>query len=78
MEKKMQIQIPSDQESFVQSLAVSAGFATVDQYVMDLIERDGERAAIQVGLEQAVRGEGRSMEEFDAAFRKRKGIHVGN
>jgi hypothetical protein len=45
---------------------------------MDLIERDGERAAIQVGLEQAVRGEGRSMEEFDGAFRKRKGIHVGN
>ncbi len=66
----MQIQIPSDQEPFIRSLAVSAGFTTVEQYVLDLIERDGERAAIQVALDQALRGEGRAIEEFDAEFRK--------
>lgn len=74
----MQIQIPSDQESFVQSLAVSAGFASVEHYVMDLIERDAERAAIQVGLDQARRGEGRPIADFDADFRKRKAIPVGS
>jgi len=72
----MQIQIPSDQEPFVKSLAISAGFATVEQYVLDLIERDGERAAIQVGLDQASRGEGRPIEEFDAEFRQRNGISL--
>jgi hypothetical protein len=76
MENKMQIQIPSDQESFVQSLAVSAGFASVEQYVMDLIERDAERAAIQVGLDQARRGEGRPLADFDANFRERKAIPI--
>jgi len=76
MEKTMQIQIPSDQEPFIRSLAVSAGFTTVEQYVLDLIERDGERAAIQVALDQARRGDGRSLDDFDAEFRKRKGIPV--
>jgi hypothetical protein len=77
METKMQIQIPSDQEAIVQSLAISAGFASVEQYVMDLIERDGERVAIQVGLDQAMRGEGRPLDQFDADFRTRNGIAVG-
>lgn len=72
----MQIQIPSDQEPFVKSLAISAGFVTVEQYVLDLIERDGERAAIQVGLDQANRGEGRPIEEFDAEFRQRNEISL--
>ncbi len=74
----MQIEIPSDQEPTVKSLAISAGFTTVEQYVLDLIERDGERAAIQVGLDQARRGEDRPLEEFDTEFRKRKGIPVEN
>ncbi len=74
----MQIQIPVDQASFVRALAVSAGFATVEQYVLDLIERDGERAAIQVGLDQSQRGEGRPLHDFDAEFRKRKGIPLEN
>jgi hypothetical protein len=72
----MQIQIPTDKEPFVKSLAISAGFVTVEQYVLDLIERDGERAAIQVGLDQANRGEGRPFEEFDAEFRQRNGISL--
>ena len=70
----MQIEIPSDQEPIVKTLAMSAGFTTVEQYVMDLIERDGEHAAIQVGLDQALRGEGRPIEEFDADFRERRSI----
>ncbi len=68
----MRIEIPSDQEPFVRSQAISAGFTTVEQYVLDLIQRDGERAALQVGLDQARRGEGRLLEDFDAEFRKRK------
>jgi len=74
----MQIEIPLDQEPAVKTLAISAGFASVEQYVLDLIERDGERAAIQVGLDQARRGEGRPIEEFDTEFRRRKGIPVDN
>ena len=74
----MQIEIPLDQEPAVKTLAISAGFASVEQYVLDLIERDGERAAIQVGLDQAGRGEGRPIKEFDTEFRRRKGIPVEN
>lgn len=70
----MQIQIPTDDEPIVKSLAINAGFTSIDQYVLDLIERDKERAAIQVGLDQARRGEARSLEEFDTDFRQRKGI----
>ena len=72
----MQIEIPSDQESTVRTLAISAGFTTVEQYVLNLIEQDGERAAIQVGLDQAVRGEGRPIAEFDAEFRRQKGLPI--
>ncbi len=45
----MQIQIPTDEESVVKSLAINAGFTSIDQYVLDLIERDKERAAIVSG-----------------------------
>ncbi len=74
----MQIQIPSDQAPSVRSLAVSAGITTIEQYVLDLIERDGERAAIQFALDHARRGDGRPFDDFDAEFRKRKGIPVEN
>ena len=70
----MQIEIPPDQEPTVRMLAISAGFTTVEQYVLSLIEQDRERAAIQVGLDQAIRGEGRPLAEFDAEFRRQKGI----
>jgi len=73
----MQIEIPADQEPTVKTLAISAGFTTIEQYVLNLIEQDGERAAIQVGLDQAVRGEGRPLAEFDAEFRRQKGIPSG-
>ncbi len=51
----MHIQIPSDQELIIKSLAINAGFSSMDQYVLDLIERDNERAAVQFGLDQARR-----------------------
>lgn len=70
----MQIEIPSDQEPSVKRLALRAGFTTVEQYVLNLIQQEEERAAIQVGLDQAVRGEGRPIAEFDAEFRRQKGI----
>ena len=60
----MQIEILTDDEPVVKSLAINAGFASIDQYVLDLIERDKERAAIQVGLDQARRGEVRTLEQF--------------
>jgi hypothetical protein len=73
----MQTAIPSDREPIVGTLAISAGLTTVEQYVLGLIEGDGERAAIQMGLEQAFRGEGCLISEFDAEFRKRNGIKTG-
>ena len=45
---------------------------------MHLIERDAERAAIQVGLDQARRGEGRPLADFDSDFRQRKAIPFGS
>lgn len=77
-EKTMQIQIPPEQETMIKSLAINAGFASVDQYVFSLIARDNERSAIQLGLDQVAAGNVRSFETFDAEFRKRKGIPTGS
>ncbi|MEX2309290.1 MAG: hypothetical protein WD738_16945 [Pirellulales bacterium] len=68
----MQINLPDSTD--VQSQAVAAGFASVDEYVFSLIERDKERVAIQVGLDALRDGRTRSFDDFDAEFRKDNGI----
>lgn len=68
----MQITLTDADE--IQAQATAAGFATVEQYIYDLIVRDAERLAIQVGVD-AMRG-GRVMpfKQFDQEFRKHHGL----
>jgi hypothetical protein len=68
----MQINLPDTFD--VQGQALAAGFAHVDEYVFDLIERDKERVAVQEGLDAMRAGRKRPFEEFDAEFRKEHGI----
>ncbi len=45
----MQINLPDDPR--IQGLAAAAGYASVEDYVFNLIERDTERIAIEQGLD---------------------------
>lgn len=74
----MEIQIPQEVEVAVKALAAQAGFGNVEQYVLSLIQRDSERAAIQVGLDEAQSGSYRSFQSFDAEFRAKNGIPSGS
>lgn len=68
----MQIEVPDD----IQSQAVSAGFASVEEYVATLLDRDAERVAIRAGLEAMQSGRVRPFEDFDREFRSRNGLPV--
>ena len=68
----MQINLPDTTD--VQTQAIAAGFANVDEYVFSLIERDKERVAIQEGLDAMRQGRLRPLDEFDAEFRQQRGI----
>lgn len=50
----------------VKQQAVVAGFEHVEDYVVQLIERDRERLAILQGLKEAREGKTRPFSEFDA------------
>ncbi len=63
----MQINLPDDPR--IQGLAAAAGYASVEDYVFSLIERDTERIAIQQGLDAMKAGRTRPFEEFDADLR---------
>ena len=58
----------------VQSQAVEAGFATVELYIQNLLERDADRLAIQKGIDAVEAGKHRLFEEFDSEFRQRNGL----
>jgi predicted transcriptional regulator len=64
----MQIEIPDHCEAEKQ--AIAAGFASVEQYVVALLDRDAERAAIQEGLDAMKAGRFRPFEDFDREFRQ--------
>ena len=68
----MQIEIPDDFN--VQAQAAAAGFASVDEYVAMLLERDAERVAISEGLQAMKEGRMRPFDEFDREFRQRHGL----
>lgn len=70
----MQIAIPLDKEEFVKQLATEAGYASVEQYVIQLIERDSERKAIKQALNEMEQGLGRPFDEFDRDFRAKHGL----
>lgn len=52
--------------------AAAAGFAAVDDYVQHLV--NAERAAIRIGIDAMEAGDGRSFVEFDAEFRRERGL----
>ncbi|MCO6046475.1 hypothetical protein NG895_21460 [Aeoliella sp. ICT_H6.2] len=60
----------------VKQQASMAGFDRVEEYVVQLIERDRERLAILQGLEEARAGKVRPLEEFDREFRERHSIDM--
>ena len=58
----------------LQSQAVAAGFATVELYIQNLIERDADRLAIQKGIDAVDADQHRPFDEFDRAFREKNGL----
>lgn len=68
----MQIEIP-DSPDF-QSQAISAGFASVEDYVLTLLNRDAERVAIQQGIDDMKAGRVQPFDEFDAELREEFGF----
>lgn len=66
----MMIEVPSD----AQHQATSAGFATVEDYVAELLVRDAERVAIQKGIDEWKAGRVRSFDEFDRELRQEFGF----
>lgn len=61
-------------ESAVRSQAVAAGFATVELYIQNLLERDADRLAIRKGIDALEAGKHRPFEEFDREFREKNGM----
>jgi hypothetical protein len=72
------MQLDGFNEQFVRDQALAAGFASVELYVQNLLDRDAERIAIQEGLEDLKGGRVRHFDEFDREFRARNNIPTGN
>ncbi|SFI75793.1 hypothetical protein [Planctomicrobium piriforme] len=58
----------------IQIQAVAAGFATIQDYIADLVERDAERVAIQKGIDDWKAGRVQSFDEFDRGLRQEFGF----
>ncbi len=61
-------------EQFVRDQALAAGFANVEMYVQNLLERDAERMAIQEGLDALNAGRVMDFDAFDREFRNRNAV----
>ena len=68
----MEIELPDERKA--QALANAAGFASVEDYVVQLLEREAERAAIHTGIDDMKAGRGRPFAEFDAELRRKYGF----
>ncbi len=66
------MQLDGFNEQFVLDQALAAGFASVELYVQNLLDRDAERIAIQEGLEDLKAGRVRHFDEFDREFQVAK------
>lgn len=49
--------------------AVTAGYSTIEDYVITLLTRDGERLAFQQGIDEMRAGQTRPFEELDQELR---------
>jgi len=68
----MQVTIPDD--AGLQNQAIAAGFATIEDYLVELIERDAARVAIQQGIDDYKAGRTQSFDQFDAELRREFGF----
>lgn len=70
----MAIEIHLNYDAKLQS--IEAGFASVEDYLHSLLQRDRNRLACQKGLQDVESGNTRPFDEFDAEFRKKHGIEL--
>jgi len=70
----MQIEIPDSRN--VREQAVAAGFASIEEYVVTLLDRDAQRVAIQAGLDAMKAERMRPFEEFDREFRQQNNLNA--
>jgi hypothetical protein len=68
----MMIELQTDRD--LKAQAAAAGFSTVEDYLLSLIDRDAERVAIQEGIDAMRAGDMRPLEEFDAELRRKFGF----
>jgi|GEM_PF-1530620 len=68
----MQIHISNVDEA--RQMARSAGFDNVEEYVNRLIKNEADLLAIREGIEDAKAGRIRTLDEFDAEFRRQRNI----
>ncbi len=72
----MQIHISNVDEA--RQMARSAGFDNVEEYVNRLIKNEADLLAIREGVEDAKAGRMRTLDEFDAEFRRQRNIAPKN
>lgn len=68
----MIIDLQTDRD--IKSQALAAGFATVEDYLLTLLDRDAERVAIQEGIDAMNAGDMQPWEEVDAEIRQKFGF----
>ena len=68
----MQIQLPDD----THELSIAAGFATVDQFISELLRKERERQAIQEGIDAMDAAHVSRFAEFDREFRVKNGLKL--
>ncbi|MCA9160680.1 MAG: hypothetical protein KDA51_13265 [Planctomycetales bacterium] len=68
----MQIELPDD----THELSIAAGFATVDQFVSELLRKERERLAIQEGIDAMAAAHVSEFAEFDREFRVKNGFKL--
>lgn len=68
----MQIQISNEAEAL--QVAVAAGYDNVEDFVNRLIKKEADLQAVREGIADAEAGNLRSLDEFDAEFRRQRGI----
>lgn len=68
----MQITLPDS--SRFQDQAQAAGFVSLEQYVMDLLDRDADRVSIRQGLADLEAGRCRPSAEVEADLRGAVGL----
>jgi hypothetical protein len=58
----------------IQAQAIAAGFASVEDYVAELVHRDAERVALQRGIDDWKAGRVQAFDEFDRQLRSDLGF----